>query len=102
MPTARPPCPPREPRRCRSSRAGLRERARTRRNRKPTDSGPWAYDLSLVRIGELFASLAAGRLAELEQAAGLDMADAFAGDPVEPGHLGERQRGAIPQPEAQC
>ena len=54
---------------------------------------------SLLRLGKLRQALAAKRLAELEQAARLDLADAFAGDAVGLGHLVQRPRLAVRRPK---
>src|SRR5262249_10310893 len=52
----------------------------------------------LLRLGEVGQALAPQRLPQLEQAAGLDLADALAGDAVGPGHLLQRPRVAVAQP----
>src|SRR6185312_6936386 len=57
--------------------------------------------LFLVGIGELFEALAAGRLTELQQAAGLDLADALAGDAIQASHLVERFRSTVLEAEAE-
>src|SRR5256885_16740227 len=55
----------------------------------------------LVALREAGEPLAALGLAELEQAAGLDLADALAGDAVATGHLVERLRVAVLEAETQ-
>jgi hypothetical protein len=65
---------------------------------------PLACGLALLderfRFSELGEAPAAERLAELEQAAGLDLPDALAGNAVDLGNLVERPRMAILQPVA--
>src|SRR5690242_20671702 len=55
----------------------------------------------LLRLGEVRQALAPQRLAQLQQPARLDLADALAGDAVGPRHLLQRARVAVLQPEAQ-
>src|SRR4051812_4425101 len=66
--------------------------------------GHWSLVISsgsLFRFGKLGQALAAEWLPQLEQAAGLDLANALTGDAIRPGHFLQRPGLAVLEPEAQ-